>query len=116
MQVLVAVFRSYFSFMYQVCSFVSRYYLIVATLLAPAFPVAAAAICLAHLGVGTIEFSSRKPHINILYFWGIFSLEQLSYQSGVWFGCFREKSFSPVFPGLSVKGKYQKTFAPNSLR
>ncbi|MGB6066422.1 MAG: mycofactocin biosynthesis glycosyltransferase MftF [Desulfomonilaceae bacterium] len=115
-QVLVVVFRSYLSFMYQVCSFVSRYYLIVAALLAPAFPVAAAAICLAHVGVGTVEFSSRKPRINILYFWGIFSLEQLSYQSGVWFGCFREKSFSPVFPGLSVKGKYQKTFSPNSLQ
>ncbi len=116
MQVLVAVFRSYFSFMYQICSFVSRYYLIIATLLAPAFPVAAAAIWLAHLGVGTIEFSSRKPHINILYFLGIFSLEQLSYQSGVWFGCFREKFFSPVFPGLSVKRKHQRSLAADSPR
>ena len=111
---LLAVFRSYLSFVYRVCSFISRYYLIVATFLAPAFPVAAAAIWLAHVGVGVVEFSLRKPQINLLYFLGLFSLEQISYQSGVWCGCFKQKFFLPVFPRLSVYGSRRKVPAPGS--
>jgi hypothetical protein len=62
--------------------------------------------CLAwflHLGVGIVEFRIRKPRLNVLAFLALFSIEQLSYQAGVWFGCFKTRFFLPVFPRFSIK-------------
>ncbi len=100
---LAAVLRSNLAFLYHCCSFVSRYYLCWATVLAPLFPLAGIITWTVHLGVGTVEFLVRRPRLNLLLFLGLFSLEQLCYQAGVWFGCFRGMSFRPLFPRISMR-------------
>ena len=99
---LAAVLRSNASFLYHCGSFVSRYYLGCATLLAPVYPMLAAVAWALHLGVGTVEFLVKKPRLNLVSFLGLFSLEQLSYQTGVWFGCVRDMFFLPLFPRISA--------------
>jgi mycofactocin glycosyltransferase len=98
-----AVVRSNLSFLYHCCAFTSRYHLIWATALIPVFPLIGSLAWFFHLVVGTVEFLVRKPRLNLLVFLGLFSLEQLSYQAGVWFGCFRERFFLPLFPRISMR-------------
>jgi mycofactocin system glycosyltransferase len=99
---LAAVLRSNASFLFHCCSFVSRYYLIWATLLTPVLPLVGAVTWVVHLGVGAVELFVRKPKLSAFSFLVFFSLEQLSYQAGVWFGCLRSKFFSPLFPRISM--------------
>ncbi len=100
---LAAVLRSNASFLFHCSSFVSRYYLVCATLLTPIFPLVGAVAWTLHFGVGTVEFYAKRPRLNLISFLGFFSLEQISYQAGVWFGCFRDKFFLPLFPRVSMR-------------
>jgi mycofactocin glycosyltransferase len=101
--VLAAAVRCNASFLYHCGSFVSRYYLVCALALAPIFPELGAVVLALHLGVGTVEFFVRKPRLNLVSFVGLFSLEQLSYQAGVWFGCLQDKFFRPLVPRISLR-------------
>ena len=94
----LAVIRSYFSFFYHQCAFVSRYYLIWAALIVLLLPLASTIILGMHLLTGFMEYFIKKPRMNPVSFIFYFSLEQLSYQSGVWWGCIRNSSFSAVNP------------------
>ncbi|MDM8554977.1 mycofactocin biosynthesis glycosyltransferase MftF [Desulfococcaceae bacterium HSG7] len=98
-----AVFRSYLTLVFHCCSFMSRYYLIPALLLLPLNPSIPAVISCMHLLVGITEYRIKKPHINPLSFLFYFSLEQLSYQAGVWQGCFKRWNFNAVLPGIMFK-------------
>lgn len=98
--VLMAVARSYATFFYHCCAFVSRYYLFWAFLLLPLFPTVTAVILCMHLLAGTVEYLIKRPGLNPAGFLFYFSLEQVSYQLGVWRGCLRCLSFSPVNPRL----------------
>lgn len=100
---VAAVLRSNLSFLYHCGSFVSRYYLVGATVLTPVFPWLGVIVWSLHMGAGTVEFLSRKPRLNLFAFLGLFTLEQISYQSGVWYGCFRERFFSPLIPRMAVR-------------
>lgn len=100
---LEAVIRCNLSFLYHCGSFLSRYYLMGATLILPVIPQVGIVIWCLHLMVGAVEFIVRKPKLNLTVFLGLFSLEQLSYQAGVWWGCFRSGTFLPVFPRISMK-------------
>ncbi|QTA81443.1 Putative mycofactocin biosynthesis glycosyltransferase [Desulfonema limicola] len=93
-----AVIRSYLSFLYHCCSFVSRYYLIFAILLLPFVPKFAALIFCMHLTAGIAEYRIKEAEMNLFIFLFFFSLEQLSYQSGVWWGCIRHKNINPLLP------------------
>ena len=95
-----AVIRSYLSFLYHLCSFVSRYYLIPGLLLLPLFPVSAGLIICMHLTAGVADYCIRKTRMNPISFLFFFSLEQLSYQAGVWWGCVLHRTAAPVLPRL----------------
>jgi mycofactocin system glycosyltransferase len=98
-----AVVRSYGAFAFHTCAFVSRYYLLGIPLLFPLFPKAGAALLGAHLLSGMGEFMIKRPGLNPLSFFVLFTLDQLSYQSGVWWGCAKGKFFAPVNPRLSIR-------------
>jgi hypothetical protein len=53
--------------------------------------------------VGITEYVIKKPRMNLLSFFFYFSLEQLFYQLGVWWGCRRYRSFQAVNPQLGLK-------------
>ncbi|MDJ0665744.1 MAG: mycofactocin biosynthesis glycosyltransferase MftF [Desulfobacterales bacterium] len=98
-----AIIRGYLAFVYHCCSFVSRYYLIAVPLLTPLSPLAAAIMGGMHLMAGLVEFSVKQPRLNPLAFVFFFTLEQASYQSGVWWACIRRLNFNPVLPRVIHK-------------
>jgi mycofactocin system glycosyltransferase len=102
-QVTAAVLRSYLSFVYHCCSFVSRYYLVVLPLLFLISPLIIGSISLMHLIVGIVEYGTKKPRLNLLFFLFFFTLEQIFYQSGVWWQCIRQLNFKPVLPRVVHK-------------
>jgi mycofactocin system glycosyltransferase len=97
--ILRSCMRSYFALVYHCCAFVSRYYLILG-LLYPAVPLLGILIVGMHLVNGICDFFIKKPKMGLLRFLFYFTLEQLSYQIGVWWGCIRHRCFRPVNPQL----------------
>jgi len=100
-QIISAVFRGYFVSGYYWCAFFSRYYLFLAFLSAPIFPVIGFILFINHLLVSVCEYFIKKPRFNFFSFAFFFTIDQLAYQLGSWFGCFRHLSFNPVNPRLS---------------
>jgi mycofactocin system glycosyltransferase len=98
---LISVLRGYFAHLYHWCAFVSRYYLIWAIPALPLYSFAFATIFFMHLFAGIMEFAIKKPRLNLFLFLYYFSLEQLSYQLGVWWGCLRNFNFRAVNPRVA---------------
>ena len=101
--IFLAVPRSYFAFFYHSCTFVSRYYLIWCIFIAPLSPLASATILGMHLIAGIVEYFIKKPRLNAGSYLFYFSLDQLSYQLGVWWGCLKMFNFNPVNPEIVTK-------------
>jgi hypothetical protein len=101
--VFMAVVRGYFAFFYHCCAFVSRYYLFWAIAIIPLFPLVSVIMLGMHFLTGWVEYFIKKPHLNPVSFLLYFSLEQLSYQLGVWWGCLKNMSFSSVNPRVAWK-------------
>ncbi len=107
-RLLLATFRSYFTFFYHLCAFVSRYYLFWAPLIfivAP--PLSATLICM-HILTGIVEYFIKKPSLHLSLFLFYFTFDQLSYQFGVWWGCLKRLFFSPVNPQIVRKPSYKE--------
>jgi hypothetical protein len=102
-KVVRAALRSNLSFLYHVCSFISRYYLLFVSLALPFWPFLGVAVWSAHMGVGLIQHVIKKPRLSLPAFLLYFSLEQLSYQAGVWWGCIRARFFLPVMPRIGFR-------------
>ena len=64
-------------------------------------PFAAFVLCLL-VGVGLVDYRVRKPRMSLAAFYLFYFLEQLSYGSGVFWGCLRMKSFASY--RLDLKG------------
>ena len=100
-QVVVSTFRGYLAFAYHICAFVSRYYLFICFLLFPFISQVSIVIISMHLLAAITEyFFKTKSGINFFIFVFYFSLEQISYQTGVWWGCFLNRCFKPVNPNI----------------
>jgi mycofactocin system glycosyltransferase len=102
-----AVLRSSLSLCYHVCSFVSRYYLALFAALWPLVPWLSAAVLCMHVMSGMVQYATKHPQLNPFSFLAFFSLEQISYQLGVWWGCLRRAYFRPVIPRLVLKGPWR---------
>lgn len=101
--IFLATLRGYAAFFYHVCAFVSRYYLIWGLLLLPFAPMATLVVGAMHLANGIVEYHLKRPKIALPLFIVLFTLEQLSYQAGVWWGCIRHGLLSPVLPKPVLK-------------
>jgi hypothetical protein len=97
------VLRSYLAFFFHACAFVSRYYLLWILPLSPFFPKAGAALAGAHLLNSFGEYMIKKPRLDPISFLFLFTLEQLSYQAGVWWGGVKKKTFAPVNPRIATR-------------
>ena len=103
LQVYTAIIRGNLSFVYHCCSFISRYYLIIVPLVWLLSPITAAIMIGMHLTAGIVEYTVKKPRLNPASFLLFFTLEQASYQSGVWWECIQRVNFSPVLPRIIHK-------------
>jgi mycofactocin glycosyltransferase len=101
-RVVLAVLRSHLSFAYHCCAFASRYYLLWAFLLLPLFPVPSLYLLGTHLLTGTVEYLIRRPELSLPVFLFYFSMDQLSYQTGVWWGCMNQRNFNAVSPRIKI--------------
>ena len=99
--IAVSTTRSYLSFGYRCCSFVSRYYLIMGLALAPFLHLVGGLIIAMHILTGVVDYVALRPRQSALSFLFYFSVEQIAYQAGVWRGCFRHRNFRPVFPKIT---------------
>jgi len=98
--IFMAGVRSCLSLFYHLCTFVSRYFLVLFIVLVPLTPyVSAGAFCM-HLTSGIVQHRTKKSRLNLVVFLVLFTLEQLSYQSGVWWGCVRGACVTPLSPKL----------------
>jgi mycofactocin system glycosyltransferase len=102
-QVFTAIIRGYLSFVYHCCSFISRYYLVAVPVVVLLSPLTAAVLFGMHLTACSVEYMVKKPRLNPLSFLLFFTLEQVSYQSGVWWECIHRVNFHPVLPRIIHK-------------
>jgi mycofactocin system glycosyltransferase len=98
MAIAGAVIRTALALFYHLCLFVSRYYLVACILLWPLSPRLGAGALSMHVLAGIVQFHTRRPRLNLLSFLAFFSLDQISYQLGVWWGCCRRMFFEPLLP------------------
>ena len=95
-----AVIRGHAAFFYHTGAMVSRYYLVPGLALIFFFPAGAGAILLLHLMCGLVEYHLKKASLGGIRFMVYFTLEQVSYQAGVWYGCARYKNWRAVNPKI----------------
>ena len=100
-KILAAVFRSYLSLLYHWAAFFSRYYLWLTLPFVFFLPAIALTLLGLHLLTGGVEYFIKKPRLNFFAFFWYFTLDQLFYQLGVWWGCLKNRCFRPVNPVLS---------------
>ena len=100
---LLSVLRGYLTFVYHIAGFVSRYYLFSALIILPVAPLASTIILMLHLITGVVDYVIKKPRLNLVSFLFYFTLEQLSYQLGVWWGCVNNICFRPLNPKIVNK-------------
>ncbi len=101
--VFLATVRIDLSALYHLCSFVSRYYLLPTILITPFLPVFGGVLWGMHFGVALAGFVILKPELNPVAFCFYFTLEQISYQTGVWWACLKFDFFAPVLPRLRMR-------------
>jgi mycofactocin system glycosyltransferase len=93
-EVLLARGRAAASLAYYAGYHLLRYYLLPLSLLVALFPslgILAAAVV---LWAGGVDYTVRRPKLAIPFFYLYYLLEQLSYGSGVLWGCIRQGSFA----------------------
>jgi mycofactocin system glycosyltransferase len=103
--VLLARIRHCLSVLYYLVAFGSRYYLLPALALSVCLPKLGVVFIVGHAVVGLVHYAIKKPSLNPILFLFFFTMEQISYQSGVWRGCFQQRYFAPLFPRLRLQGE-----------
>jgi len=93
-QILLARSRTVGSLAYYVGYHLLRYYLPLLLLTAVVYPPIGLLVLGMLLGVGSVDFRVRTPRLKLAGFFCYYVLEQLSYGSGVFWGCFRMKNFA----------------------
>jgi len=93
-QILLARLRAVGSLGYYLGFHLIRYYLPVQLLAAALFPPLGILTALSVLGCGAVDWRVRGPKVLLPAFYIYYFLEQLSYGTGVFWGCLQMKSFS----------------------
>ena len=93
--------RGFMALGYHCCSFISRYYLMAGMALLPFMPLTDASVIGMHLITGGVDYGILRPRLSLPMYLFYFSVEQIAYQCGVWWGCIRHMNFHPVFPVIT---------------
>jgi len=99
-RLLVSVCREYLSFFHSLCSFISRYYLVTVVMFWVVSPTIVVFLLGLHLVAVTVDYCIKKPPLNLPVFLFCHTLDQLSYQSGVWWGCLKLHCYNPLIPRI----------------
>jgi hypothetical protein len=113
LMIFISVIRGCVALFYHCCAFFSRYYLIWSIVLLPIMPILAAILVGMHFLTGAVEYAIKKPELNPARFLIYFSMEQLSYQLGVWWQCLKLLSFKSVNPKITWT-QFHENWHPNN--
>lgn len=94
LRILVARSRAVGSLSYYLGYHLLRYYLLPLLIGSVFFPSFSILLILLLLGVGLVDYLVRKPKMSLPGFYLYYLLEQLSYGSGVLWGCLKLKNFT----------------------
>ncbi len=98
-----SVLRAHFSFAYHTSSYLARYYLIFLIPLSFLYPKMWGLLLFLVIFSGSVDFSIKKPRINLFSFLFFYTLDQLAYQTGAFWGCVVNKNFGSYIPGILKK-------------
>ncbi len=98
LQVIPAVLRSYGAWLYHLCGFISRYYLLFCPVAIMFSPLLFWTMGMMHIITCLGHYLIKKPRLSFGVFFFYFSFEQLSYQAGVWWGCLQNDHFGSIIP------------------
>jgi mycofactocin system glycosyltransferase len=98
LQILISVLRAHLSFSYQTSSFLARYYLIFFIPLSLLYPKIWGFLLFLLIFSAFIDFLLKGPRIHFTSFLFFYILDQLSYQTGVFWGCIKRMNFMPYVP------------------
>jgi hypothetical protein len=56
-----------------------------------------------HLLTAAMEYLTQRPQLSVFRFVLYFTLDQMSYQAGVWWGCIRHLNFYAVIPKIGTR-------------
>jgi mycofactocin glycosyltransferase len=116
--VFSATLARHFELLYYLSAHIVRYYLVLmiplALLFTPIIPVVAALVLIPSIS----EFYRKKPRLGFPAFLLLYMTEQISYQTGVFWGCLHEKSFrtyrlvftSPGIGRAGIIGRFKALF------
>jgi mycofactocin system glycosyltransferase len=107
-KILAASFRSHLALFYHWSAFFSRYYLFLALPFVFLLPAISLTLLGLHLLTSGVEYLIKKPRLNFFSFFWYFTLDQLSYQLGVWWGCLKNGCFRPVNPLLAASPLFKQ--------
>jgi mycofactocin system glycosyltransferase len=102
-QVLFSVLRAHYSFSYQTSSFLARYYLIFLIPLSLLYPKIWGFLFFLLIFSAFIDFLIKRPKIHFISFLFFYMLDQFAYQTGVFWGCMKNKTFMPYVPVILRK-------------
>lgn len=100
--ILLAAFRSFFSFWYYCCFYCIRYYLILMVLWMLVFPLLGLFFLLAVLVSSTVDYCLKKPRLFFPTFLFLYILEHAFYQCGVFYGCVHQRYFRCLWPTIRI--------------
>lgn len=101
--IAIAVCRGYGAALVHWCAFLSRYYLIWALGLWPVTPFFSGVVTVMHLLNSAVEYATHRSRLKFPAFFFYFTLEQISYQLGVWWGCLEYRRIMPVNPKIAFR-------------
>ncbi len=102
-RLFLSVLRSHISFAYHTSSYLVRYYLILLIPLSFLYPKICGLLLFLVIFSGSVDFSVKKPRINLFSFLFFYTLDQIAYQTGAFWGCVLNKNFGSYIPGILKK-------------
>jgi hypothetical protein len=102
-RVFLSVLRAHFSFSYHTSSYLVRYYLIFLIPLSFFYPKIWGFLLFLLIFSASGDFSIKKPKVNFFSFLFFYTLDQLAYQTGVFWGSVLNKNLRSYVPGILKK-------------
>ena len=102
-KVVFSVLRTHLSFSYHLSSYLVRYYLVFLIPLSLVYPNLWVFILFLLVFSAIVDFSIKRPAIHFFSFLLFYTLDQLAYQTGVFWGCIKKNNFMPYVPILLRK-------------
>lgn len=95
-----AVLREHMASFHHLSADITRYYSLPLLLFSGLIPACGPALIILGLTAPIGDYYRLKPDLSLVAFVGLYGLEMVAYQLGLWRGCLREQTLVPLLPRL----------------